>query len=317
MSEIKRTLIRKYIESLQLQKCRHEVLSTAYCLKLLFKYLNEQNIDFLRLKINEAQNFQTSLLTQTNQEGSLRYKKNTINGMISRVCHFYSYLEQEKKIRCNPFTGVKRVKRSRILPRNILNEEKTDILLRSLRRFWRGKDLTERKKLYKAHLISELMYSTGMRINEIMKLKPSDIDFTKGTVRISDSKSGVIREGILNEYCQRILKIYIDEVKDYVVFGKNNGDSRLLFGSKGHLKAWLNAILNKESNRLEFGNYTTHNFRHAVGFHLLRSGCDIRFIQSILGHKDLGTTQIYTKVEKEDLKHVLDKYHPRQWGGEK
>ena len=76
---------------------------------------------------------------------------------------------------------------------------------------------------------------------------------------------------------------------------------------------WLNTILNKESKRLGFGHFSSHNFRHAVGYHLLRAGCDIRYIQSILGHKKLSSTQIYTRVDKEDLRRIIDKYHPRFW----
>ena len=76
---------------------------------------------------------------------------------------------------------------------------------------------------------------------------------------------------------------------------------------------WLNTFLNKESERLGFGKFSSHNFRHAVGYHLLKNGCDIRHIQSILGHKKLSSTQIYTKVDKEDLRSVIDKYHPRFW----
>jgi len=58
---------------------------------------------------------------------------------------------------------------------------------------------------------------------------------------------------------------------------------------------------------------TSHGFRHSLGTHLLRSGCDMRHIQVILGHEALSTTQIYTKVDKEDLKKSLDAFHPRRW----
>ena len=75
----------------------------------------------------------------------------------------------------------------------------------------------------------------------------------------------------------------------------------------------LNNFLNKESEKLGLGHFSSHNFRHALGYHLLRSGCDIRYIQGILGHKELNTTQIYTKVDKDDLKEVLEQYHPRQF----
>jgi site-specific recombinase XerD len=63
----------------------------------------------------------------------------------------------------------------------------------------------------------------------------------------------------------------------------------------------------------QYGEYTTHFFRHSVGYHLLKAGCDIRYIQEILGHERLRSTEVYTKVDKEDLLGVIDKYHPRQW----
>jgi integrase/recombinase XerD len=174
-----------------------------------------------------------------------------------------------------------------------------------------GRTLTEKRQLYKAHVIGELMYSTGMRVNEVASLKEKDINFYRGIVTVYDSKTGKKREAILNTFAGKVVEIYVNQTRPFVMFGKNNADTALLFGAKTNLRTWLNGILDRESKNLGLGKFTTHNFRHAVGYHLLRGGCDIRFIQEILGHEALHSTQVYTKVDKEDLKNVIDTYHPR------
>ena len=183
--------------------------------------------------------------------------------------------------------------------------------MRLLKEFHKGRDLIERRNLYKAQVIAELMYSTGARVSEIANIRPNDVDFTRGVIRITDRKSRQYRDVIVNEYASKILYVYMHQMRDYVLFGKNNADMNLLFGSRINLSVWLNIILKEACGKLNFPAMTSHHFRHAVGFHLLRAGCDIRHIQEILGHRALSSTQIYTKVDKEDLKNIIDRYHPR------
>ncbi len=287
------------------------VNNVKLCLRLFDNYLERMDIDFRHVKIRHAQDFQAYVSTATDDEGGIRYSKGSVQNFMGCVSSFYDYLRKRKIIYSNPFLEVKRVKTGKPLPKNILNEEDMNTFLSCLKRFGKGDDLIHRRSLYKAHVVSELMYSTGARINEVMKLVPADLDFTRGTVRITDTKTAQVREGILNSFAEKVLRIYVEGMRDYVLFGKNNSDPALLFGSRAHLKTWLNDILGKESEKLGFGRFTSHHFRHAVGYHLLRGGCDIRFIQEILGHKLLHTTQIYTKVDKDDLKSVIDEFHPR------
>lgn len=291
------------------------VKNAKLSLRLLSEYLVRADVDLCHVKIRHAQDFQTYLGTMTGEDGVIRYSRGSVQNFMGCVSSFYDYLKKMKLIHSNPFPEVKRIKTGTVLPKNILNESEMNAFLAHLKRFGKGSDLARRKGMYKAHVVSELMYSTGARINEVMKLKAADIDFTRGTVRITDSKTVQVREGVLNSYAEKVLRIYVEEMQDYVVFGMNSGDADLLFGSKAHLKTWLNGILGEESESLGYGRFTSHHFRHAVGYHLLRGGCDIRFIQEILGHRLLATTQIYTKVDKDDLKSVIDEYHPRTLKG--
>ena len=309
MKETFDSIIHEYIPYLKARGRR--IHNVKLSLKLFNEYLERTEVDFRYVKIRHAQDFQTYLCTMTDVESRTHYSKGSVQNFIGCVSSFYNYLRSMKVVHSNPFLEVKRVRTEKALPKNILNEEDMNRLLSYLKHFGKGDNMSHRRTLYKAHVAIELMYSTGARINEIMKLVPADLDFTRGTVRITDSKSSQIRDGILNSFTEKVLRIYVEEMRDYVLFGKNNGDRNLLFGSKDNLRMWLNDVLEREGKKLGLDKLTNHHFRHAVGYHLLRGGCDIRFIQEILGHKLIHSTQVYTKVDKEDLKSVLDEYHPR------
>lgn len=309
MNEQQKKILAEFIADLELQNRSSK--NARFSLGNYFDYLNSFSADFRRITIREAASFQEYLVTKTDEKGGIRYSRSSVCGITGLISTFYEFLKRRKIIHSNPFLEITRIKHGKTLPKNILNEEKMDKFLRHLRKFSQGKDIIARRNLYKAHVISELMYSTGARINEIESLKPSDIDFIKGLARIKDTKSGKYRDVILNEYASKVLTIYIS-MREYVLFGKNNADMTLLFGAKYNLQTQLNALLNAESKKLGLGKFTSHHFRHALGYHLLRNGCDIRYIQEILGHRALNTTQVYTRVDKEDLKNIIDAFHPRR-----
>ena len=72
-----------------------------------------------------------------------------------------------------------------------------------------------------------------------------------------------------------------------------------------------NRYLAAKAREAGLSHWSSHGFRHALGYHLLRAGCDVRRIKEILGHERIATTEIYTEVDREDLRSVLDTYHPR------
>jgi integrase/recombinase XerD len=309
MNEQENNILTEYLDFLHSQG----VKTTGHkcSVGIFFRYIDSCGLDFQRLRIAEAQDFQVYLTTKPGKGGKT-YSAVTVSTITDRVRRFYDYLRTRGLIHGNPFREIQNVRRARALPRNILSEEKMNKFLRHLREFWKAGDLNERRKLYRAHVIAELMYSTGARINEVMKLTREDIDFNRSLVTVKDDKTRKPRQCILNEYAAKVLWIYIDDMREYILWNTRRKDDSLLFGAGNSLLIWLNAVLNRESNRLGLGRFTSHHFRHAVGYHLLRAGCDIRYIKEILGHEDLGTTQIYTKVDKLDLRNIIDKFHPRK-----
>jgi site-specific recombinase XerD len=160
------------------------------------------------------------------------------------------------------------------------------------------------------------LYSTGMRISEAAGLTVSDIDFRRSLVTVREGKGGISRVCFLSEYAREVLRMYVDEMRQALESEWNERNGELLFGVRWHsLIMIMNKKLLETAKKLGLPKVTNHMFRHAVGYHLLRAGCPIRHIQEILGHKAIKNTEIYTKVDKEDLKAVLDKYHPRTFKG--
>lgn len=309
MDKREEEICRAYFD--ELKKMGKNTKTVMTHLKILFNYLEVSGKNFCHLSINDVQDFQYYLTTTTTEENTVRYTHGSVLNIISRSVHFYEYLRRKGYIAENPFLDIDRVRRKKPLPRNIFSEEKIGRFLSHLKNFMQAPNLTERRQLYRTHVIVELMYATGARISEVTALKPGDVDFTRGVVLIQDSKTGKKREALLNTFAEKVLKVYTEKMREYVLFKKNRASTELLFGSKISLKGKLNKILTRESMKLSMGACTSHNFRHALGYHLLRGGCDIRYIQDILGHETLSSTQIYTKVDRKDLKRIIDSYHPR------
>jgi len=282
-------------------------------IKQFMHYLNVYNIDMFNLKLADAENYQHYLVTLKNESGKSKYLTSTISQKIVVLKRFYNYLKREQKVFINPFNELGKLRRQKSLPKNIPTEKSMSRLLSQLMKFSEQTDLRKKVKHYKTHVIAELMYSTGARINEILKLKISDIDFLRGTVSLKDSKTGKERIGFLNGFCEKVLKIYIDEFRDLVIRVHDEKNRDYLFGGFCAVKHFTNFFLNEAGQKLEQGKFSSHNIRHAFGYHLLRAGCDIRYIKEFLGHKRIDATQVYTKVDKKDLKRVLDKFHPRNF----
>ncbi len=297
---------------MQLELSGRPVSKIFSSLKVFLSYLEETDTDPLGLQVKHAEDFQTCLTTWTGEGGEPRYRTGSVGTIMGNVSALYGWLKDRGAVVTNPFPAVTRLKQEKQLPKNIPDEKTTETILAYFRDFRKGKDLVARRKLYRAHVLAEVMYSCGCRIHEAAAMKTEDVDVIRGTIRIHDSKTRQERLGILGEYALKVLRFYVDVMREYVIFGKNGADTTLLFGSKSNLKIFFNRMLKEACQAENVPVITSHGFRHAVGFHLLKNGCDIRYIQEILGHRALASTQIYTRVDREDLSGVIDAYHPRR-----
>ncbi len=150
----------------------------------------------------------------------------------------------------------------------------------------------------KHQIVIELLYSSGLRLSELINLRHEDINFEKSTVRINQGKGNKDRLSIIS-------RTTADKIKTYC----NQGF--ILNGRKGkYSKKSVHLVLQKAAKKAKINQHVTpHMMRHSFATHLLESGVDIRYIQALLGHESLRTTQIYTKVavnKIEQIKSPLD-----------
>jgi site-specific recombinase XerD len=164
--------------------------------------------------------------------------------------------------------------------------------------------------------ILETLYSTGMRVSELVSLKASRIDFSGGFLKVMGKgrKERVIPVGAkalqaLSRYLDKRSELFRRERRD--IFA--NKEALFLNNWGGRLTARsiiriVQKYVKKVSSELKI---TPHNLRHTFATHLLNAGADLRAIQELLGHVNLSTTQIYTQVSTQRLKAVYDQAHPR------
>lgn len=242
-------------------------------------------------------------LTSLEGEQGPHYASRTVAAMVCTTWGLHKWLAETGACGSNPFHRLRRVKTDQSLPRAILSEDELAAKLEEVRQFWKAPTLRERRSLYRLHVMAEVLYSTGLRLAELASLEVGDIDWEAGTLTVRQGKGGRARLAWLNEYAQRVLALYVSELRPSLL----HADSSRLFGVAGARA--LDKTINAPLKRI-FG-ITSHSLRHCLGTHLLARGCDLRLIQLILGHEDLASTSLYTRVSKEDLRQQLDAHHPR------
>ncbi|WP_372788615.1 tyrosine-type recombinase/integrase [Leptospira kirschneri] len=213
------------------------------------------------------------------------------------------YLEKKEYILKNPFLEIKLPRKGRRLPRNILSVEEVERIL-SVPDL--GTPLGIRNRA-----ILELFYSTGMRLFELQKLEIRDIDFLKKRIFVREGKGKKDRVIPVSKRAIDWTRKYLEEVR--LGYVKEVDNQSLFLSWKGDplQTNWILNCVTQAKKKAEVEKKgSTHMFRHTTATLMLENGADIRHIQEMLGHKDLGTTQIYTHVAIRKLKEVYEKTHP-------
>lgn len=153
--------------------------------------------------------------------------------------------------------------------------------------------------------IMETLYSTGMRVSELVGTDVTDIDFFNEVVKVK-GKGKKERLQPIGNHALDAIRLYMD---------KRNSDSKALFLNNRGGRLTERSVARMLEKYVKKGglslNISPHTFRHSFATHLLDRGADLRSVQELLGHANLSTTQIYTHITTERLKQVYDKSHPR------
>ena len=238
-----------------------------------------------------------------------RNKKSSIARKISTLRSFFRYLIREQVIPSNPAKSVSTPKVEKTLP-TTLSVDEAFRLMESPKSILEKSSDASKENALRDRAILELLYSSGLRVSELVGLNLNQLDLDLGSVRVMGKgrKERIVPVGVK---AVEALKAYLEER------GVLKGDDPIFINSfGGRLTARSVGRLIKKYTRHSgiFRKVSPHSLRHTFATHLLDAGADIREIQEMLGHSSLSTTQRYTHVSMGKLMEVYDKAHPRSFG---
>lgn len=276
------------------------IKSYSIDLKQFENFNNQNNLDWRSKSAIES--YIESLHTQ--------FKPKSVKRKIASIKAFFHYLELEEILEINPFHKIQiKYKEPFILPKTIPLKNIETIISFAYLNYKKANTNYAKKTRLRNALILELLFATGMRISELCTLKIEQIDLTEYIIKIygKGSKERLIQ--ICNHNVQELLQKYIKErVQD-----KSNNDYLLI--NRLHNRLSEQSVRNMITNYAKQAgiplHITPHMFRHSFATLLLEEDVDIRYIQQMLGHSSITTTQIYTHTSINKQKSILSIKHPR------
>lgn len=265
-------------------------------------YLNDLNVykDFLKKRsitsVNgiRSDDIKDFLKVRSNEESS------TIAHNLTVIKNFHTYLLKEDIVKTDVSEFIDRPKLRKTLPKTLSVEDVDKLLDIKL----------ESAFDYRNKAMLELMYGCGLRVSELVNLTLNDIDMTNSLIRIF-GKGSKEREIPIGEYSVYYLKEYLN-IRDSLLKGKpcdklflnNHGSS---ISRQGFFKMLKQLLKEKGLNT----DVSPHTLRHSFATHLINRGADLRSIQEMLGHSDISTTKIYTKISDEQVLAEYNLHHYR------
>lgn len=298
--------IDRFLRHLRLERNMSTNTLTAYGrdLQRMVRYMDDQ------LGIDRPEDLDRSALTEyliDLREGGLQPR--SVARHMSTIRSYCHYLVDRGVIEQNPATLLDMPKLEHDLP-DVLTEAEVERLLAA--------PGSQGERALRDTAMLETLYATGLRVSELVNLTLQDVDFDRAVVRCM-GKGRKERLVPIGEVARDRLLVYLAQSRP--VLARAAGVSRRL----GPCAALFITSQCKPMTRQGFWKLvkrhalvagidkpiSPHKLRHSFATHLLAGGADLRSVQALLGHADIGTTQIYTHVHRERLREIYDRYHPR------
>jgi site-specific recombinase XerD len=282
-------------------------------------YLQESQLDIKEVTAKHLQAYQADLAQRITRFGG-HLSMGARHKTMGQVKTFFRFLLKTGRIYHDPAAAIELPKKGPYLPRALLTVDEMAFLLKQ-------PDITTPVGI-RNKAIMELMYSSGLRNEEVTKLEVGDVDITGRTVYVH-GKAG--RDGVVpfGREAAHALEHYLHFSRDKLLAARGKGRSvserqqrevqtganPLFLNALGYRMQTnaINHLVKYYAVKAAIGKtITPHCLRHACATHLLRNGADIRFIQRLLRHADISNTQLYTRVAIDDLREAQRRYHPRE-----
>ncbi|MFH1616009.1 MAG: tyrosine recombinase XerC [Planctomycetota bacterium] len=260
----------------------------------------ETIVDQLLLQV-ETNNIR-SFLAMLNEK---KYSKATAARKLATLRSFYKFLVKRNYIASNPVTVVRTPKQEKKLPKYLEYQDIQRLMRVIPTDSWLGA---------RDRAILETIYSTGIRVSELVALNMDDIDFLGEVVHVR-GKGKKERIAPIGAPALQAIQHYM-EFRNRRIQSNSNFDTRVLFVNKHGRRLSTRSVRRKMDKYLILAGFdptaiSPHTLRHSFATHMLNNGADLRSVQELLGHQSLSTTQIYTHLSTKKLKEEYDAAHPR------
>ena len=297
-------LIEKLISTISAEKGLSEntIVAYRYDIKLMIDWFASQRIDFI-----DANELDFRALFTFYKKENLKFK--SLSRKLSSIKHFYQFLKEENHINVNPLDNMDGFKSEKNLPYS-LSENDILLLLNKARDNCQNLNHKTLRSL-RTLTVLEILYSTGMRITELLSLPLSDFININDKLQIK-GKGDIYRVVIFNNASQVIINSWMQcramekkFIKNKYMFPNHNG-----FGFISRQIIYKDLVALSVSASLGNKNVSPHKIRHSFATHLINRGADLRSLQKLLGHADIATTEIYTFVKPSRLSGLVKDAHP-------
>ncbi|MGA2323499.1 MAG: tyrosine recombinase XerC [Sedimentisphaerales bacterium] len=259
-------------------------------------------VDVDRLLASVDVNAVRSYLVVLNEK---QYSKATIARKLATLRSFYKFLVKRNRVSSNPVVGIRTPKQEKRLPRFLEYEQIKRLLETPPSDTWLGA---------RDRAIMETLYSTGMRVSEVVAINLDDVDFLGEVVHIR-GKGKKERICPISSSVLQIVQHYM-EFRNKRAQLNGNFDGKVLFVNKHGKRLSTRSVRRKMDKYLKMAGLdpaiSPHTLRHSFATHMLNRGADLRSVQELLGHQSLSTTQIYTHLTTGKIKEVYSSAHPRE-----
>lgn len=292
--------VENYANYLRFEKNASENTIEAYVSDLQklqdFAEQNLMNITPITISYEHLQEF-------LYQVSKINYSERTQARWISSIKGFFSFLLEDELREDNPSALLETPKLGLYLP-DTLSLEEIEKLISATEE---NTDLAKRNRC-----MIEVLYGCGLRVSELTELQISNINFKENYLKIQ-GKGDKVRFVPLADYTADFIKNYINNIRSKQKINPKHSDILFLNSRGAQISRQMVFLIIKEIVRKANiqKNISPHTFRHSFATHLLQNGADLRFIQEMLGHSSITTTEIYTHLNTEELHETILKYHPR------
>jgi integrase/recombinase XerD len=264
----------------------------------LVAYLNENNINESPTSL--APDIVQQFIYEVAKSVNARSQSRIISGLRS----FFNYLIFEDYRTDNPLELIESPKIGRKLP-DTLAEEEIDQIINAI-------DLSKPEGERNRAML-ETLYGCGLRVSELVNLKISDLFFDEGFIKVT-GKGDKQRFVPIVDVTKKYITIYKNQVRTHAPIQKGHEDTLFLNRRGKQLtRAMVFTIIKQLAEKIGLKkNISPHTFRHSFATHLLQNNADLRSIQLMLGHESITTTEIYVHLDRNHLKGVVEKFHPRK-----